>query len=223
VLPQHENRKQGTAESDQDSGGWWWRRLKTGEKVATVIGLLTLVVAILAIPGVIEFIHPKPEQSPTLVPQKPDGDTPSIRKTPPRAEPNRSPLDPKTLQNPTVDEKPPRSLVTRDDSTRTDRTQASVQVAPGLSEADSNVLLIKRVAAQYPPLARQARIQGTVTIEVTVNSDGTIKHVRLISGHPMLAPSAIEAIQQWRYKPYVLDGKPVEFTTIVNLHFSVGE
>ncbi|PYX92201.1 MAG: energy transducer TonB, partial [Acidobacteria bacterium] len=75
-----------------------------------------------------------------------------------------------------------------------------VRVSQGVSQG----LLIKKVQPSYPPLARQARIQGTVTLQAEISKDGTIENLRLMSGHPMLAPAAIEAVKQWRYKPYLL-------------------
>ncbi len=69
--------------------------------------------------------------------------------------------------------------------------------------------MIRRVQPNYPPLAKQARIQGQVVLQAEISKDGTIQNLQLISGHPMLAPAAIEAVKQWRYKPYLLNGEPV--------------
>jgi protein TonB len=82
-------------------------------------------------------------------------------------------------------------------------TPQKVRVSQGVSQG----LLIKKVQPPYPPLARQARIQGQVVLQADISKDGTIQNLRLISGHPMLAPSAIEAVKQWRYKPYFLNGE----------------
>src|SRR5437660_6407709 len=78
-----------------------------------------------------------------------------------------------------------------------------VRVSQGVSQG----LLIKKIQPPYPPLARQARIQGQVVLQAEISKDGSIQNLRLISGHPMLAPSAIEAVQQWRYKPCDLNGE----------------
>src|SRR5256885_1014978 len=77
-------------------------------------------------------------------------------------------------------------------------TPQRVRVSQGVSQG----LLIKKIQPAYPPLARQARIQGQVMLQAEISKDGTIQNLRLISGHPMLAPSAIEAVNQWRDKPY---------------------
>ena len=73
----------------------------------------------------------------------------------------------------------------------------------------------------YPPLARQARIQGTVILQAEISKEGTIQNLQLISGHAMLAPAAIEAVKQWRYKPYLLNGEPVAVETQVIVNFSL--
>ncbi|HEV2115869.1 MAG TPA: energy transducer TonB [Terriglobales bacterium] len=96
-------------------------------------------------------------------------------------------------------------------------TPQRVRVSQGVSQG----LLIHRVQPMYPPLARQARIQGTVILQAEISKDGTIENLRLISGHPMLAPSAIEAVRQWRYKPYFLNGEPVAVETQITVNFTL--
>lgn len=90
-----------------------------------------------------------------------------------------------------------------------------------LSEGSVQALLIRRVAPVYPPLARQARIQGTVMLKIVINKDGDVRDVQLISGHPMLAPAAIEAVKQWKYQPYTKDGEVVEVSTVVRVNFNL--
>lgn len=96
-------------------------------------------------------------------------------------------------------------------------TPQRVRVSQGVSTG----LLIKKVQPNYPPLARQARIQGQVVLQAEISREGTIQNLRLISGHPMLAPSAIEAVKQWRYKPYLLNGEPVAVETQVVVNFTL--
>jgi protein TonB len=96
-------------------------------------------------------------------------------------------------------------------------TPQRVRVSLGVSQG----LLIKKIQPAYPPLARQARIQGKVLLQAEISKDGTIENLRLISGHPMLAPSAIEAVKQWRYKPYMLNGEPVAVETQVEVNFTL--
>jgi protein TonB len=96
-------------------------------------------------------------------------------------------------------------------------TPQRVRVSQGVTQG----LVIRRVQPQYPPLARQARIQGSVVLQAEISKDGTIQNLHLISGHPMLAPAAIEAVKQWRYKPYYLNGEPVEVETQITVNFSL--
>ena len=82
-------------------------------------------------------------------------------------------------------------------------------------------LLISRVNPVYPPIARQARVQGAVVLKALIAKDGTITNLELISGHPMLAPAAIDAVKQWRYRPYLLNGEPVEMETQIQVNFTL--
>jgi protein TonB len=96
-------------------------------------------------------------------------------------------------------------------------TPQRVRVSAGVTSG----LLVRRVQPNYPPLARQARIQGTVVLHAVISKDGSIENLTLVSGHPMLAPSAIEAVKQWKYKPYLLNGEPVEVDTEVQVNFTL--
>jgi TonB family protein len=89
---------------------------------------------------------------------------------------------------------------------------ADVYVTP--EEAQHH--LLKRVDPVYPALAQTARIQGVVQLEVTINENGSTE-IKLISGHPMLAPAAIEAVKQWKYRPFEKDGKPIVVKTDVEV------
>ena len=80
-------------------------------------------------------------------------------------------------------------------------------------------VLVKKVAPIYPPLARQAHIQGTVIPKILVNKSGDVYDVQLVSGHLMLSPAAIEAVKQWQYQPYLLNGEAVEVETSVQVVF----
>jgi periplasmic protein TonB len=82
-------------------------------------------------------------------------------------------------------------------------------------------LKIRDAKPNYPPLARQARIQGVVILQALISKTGDIENLQLISGHPMLAPAAIEAVKQWKYKPYLLNGEPVEVETQVQVNFTL--
>jgi periplasmic protein TonB len=92
-----------------------------------------------------------------------------------------------------------------------------IRVSQGVAQG----LLIHQVKPNYPPLARQARIQGAVVLQAVISKDGTIQGLHVVSGHPMLTPAAIDAVKQWRYKPYFLNGEPVEVETVVTVNFTL--
>lgn len=75
----------------------------------------------------------------------------------------------------------------------------------------------------YPQLAKMARIQGTVRLEALIATDGTIKGLKVKSGHPLLVKAALEAVEQWRYQPTLLNGDPVEVETEIDVNFSLGQ
>jgi periplasmic protein TonB len=74
----------------------------------------------------------------------------------------------------------------------------------------------------YPPIAKAARISGTVVLSATISKAGTIEGLKVMSGPPMLQNSALEAVRNWRYKPYILNGEPVEVETQINVVFNLG-
>jgi TonB family protein len=90
-----------------------------------------------------------------------------------------------------------------------------------LVKGESRDLRIKTVPPDYPPIARQARVQGIVFLHAVIDKNGDIKDLTLISGHPMLAPAAMKAVKEWKYKRYVLDGQPVEVETQIEVAFSL--
>ncbi|MBZ5631440.1 MAG: TonB family protein [Acidobacteriia bacterium] len=96
-------------------------------------------------------------------------------------------------------------------------TPVRVRVSQGVSQG----LLIHQVRPTYPPLARQARIQGSVVLQAVIAKDGTIQGLHVVSGHPMLTTAAVDAVKQWRYKPYFLNGEPVEVETQITVNFTL--
>jgi periplasmic protein TonB len=79
--------------------------------------------------------------------------------------------------------------------------------------------LVHRVQPDYPALARQVRVQGQVVLRAMISREGLIENLQVLSGHPMLIPAAVGAVRQWRYRPYVLNGEPVEVETQVTVNF----
>jgi protein TonB len=90
-----------------------------------------------------------------------------------------------------------------------------------ISQGVTRGLLIHREEPAYPTLARAARVQGEVVLSAIISTNGTIENLSLVSGHPMLVPNAIAAVKQWRYKPYLLNGQPVEVETTITVIFTL--
>jgi len=83
-------------------------------------------------------------------------------------------------------------------------------------------LLIAKSPPVYPPIAKAARVSGTVVLHVAVSVTGSVKELHVVSGPMMLQQSALDAVKTWRYQPYMLNGEPVEFDTTVNVVFTLG-
>jgi TonB family protein len=81
-------------------------------------------------------------------------------------------------------------------------------------------MLVHRVAPQYPAQAKQAHVQGTVVLQAVIGKDGSVTSVTALRGDPILTQAAIDAVRQWRYKPYYLNGEPVEVDTQISVTFS---
>jgi periplasmic protein TonB len=92
-----------------------------------------------------------------------------------------------------------------------------IRIASRVAEAN----LIHDVAPQYPPEAGRARIEGTVVLMAVIGKDGTVKDVRIENGLPILAQAAIDAVKQWRYKPYMIEGEPVEVDSRITINFTL--
>ena len=79
--------------------------------------------------------------------------------------------------------------------------------------------LVHRVQPEYPPLAKSVRIQGEVVLQAVISRNGTIENLQVLSGHPMLVRAAVDAVRQWRYRPYLLNGEAVEVETQITVNF----
>jgi protein TonB len=90
-----------------------------------------------------------------------------------------------------------------------------LRISPGVAEG----LLIKKVPPHYPPEAKEKRITGIVILEFTVDRSGNVQGLKVLSGDPILARAAAEAVQQWKYRPYLLNGEPVEIETTAKFTF----
>jgi protein TonB len=98
------------------------------------------------------------------------------------------------------------------------------KVAPKRVSVGGNVQaarLVNRVQPVYPPLARQTRISGTVKLHAIIGKNGAVEQLQVLSGHPLLVQSALDAVRQWRYQPTLLNGDPVEVDTEIDVIFSL--
>ena len=83
--------------------------------------------------------------------------------------------------------------------------------------------MVKKIKPVYPPLAKQARIQGTVILNAIISKDGTIQNLTVASGHALLVQAALDAVKQWVYQPTLLNGEPVEVTTEIDVNFTLSQ
>jgi protein TonB len=93
----------------------------------------------------------------------------------------------------------------------------SLKVSQGVAQG----LQIKRVQPEYPAAARQSRIQGAVELQATIGKDGSISSLKQLSGDRVLGRAALDAVKQWKYRPYLLDGQPVEIQTQITVNFKL--
>jgi TonB family protein len=96
-------------------------------------------------------------------------------------------------------------------------TLATLKISQGVSQG----LLIKRVQPRYPQNALSMRVQGAVELQATINKEGNISNLKVVKGDAVLARAATEAVRQWRYKPYYLNGEPVDIETQITVNFKL--
>jgi bla regulator protein blaR1 len=101
--------------------------------------------------------------------------------------------------------------------------QASGHPSAQASKEEMAGLLVKKVQPSYPEGARKGHIQGAVILRATISKDGDVENLQVVSGPPELTPSAIEAVKQWKYRPYMKDGHAVEVETDITVNFSLSK
>lgn len=106
-------------------------------------------------------------------------------------------------------------------ATEEPKTKVAIPVRVRVSSGVAGRLIKKKVAPLYPEEGRKQHIEGTVVLQIVIDKEGNVEHVDLISGHPLLAPAAIEAVRQWKYKPYLLNNRPMEVDTQVLVNFTL--
>jgi len=84
-------------------------------------------------------------------------------------------------------------------------------------------MLVSKTLPVYPIDAKKAGVSGTVVLAATIDTDGTVKELHVVSGPDLLQQAALDAVREWRYRPYLLNGQPVEVHTIVNVIFTLGK
>ena len=92
-----------------------------------------------------------------------------------------------------------------------------VRVSSGVMQS----FVLSKVPPQYPQDAKDQHIQGVVVLKASIGKEGSVENLVLVSGHPLLAPAAIEAVKQWKYQPYLLNGAPVEVETQISVNFTL--
>jgi protein TonB len=95
---------------------------------------------------------------------------------------------------------------------------SSVRLSGGVTDG----LLVWKVTPTYPTLAKNAGVQGPVVLQAIISREGVIENLQVLSGHPLLRGAAIDAVKQWRYRPYLLDHQPVEVETQITVNFHLG-
>ena len=113
--------------------------------------------------------------------------------------------------------KPSRVIESSDFAPATHAGPPSLHVT--LTPEQARALLVSRPAATYPSLARAARVTGTVVVDTHVSRKGIVQSLEVLDGPPLLGQAALDALKQWRFKPYVVNGDAVEWRTTINIGF----
>jgi protein TonB len=180
-------------------------------------------------PSAIEKHSPAPKKSTSIVAPNTVVRTPSDAKAEaPLVVKNEAPAPAQPTPAPDEPAQPPAPGSLASDQTNNQAISGMMSTAASLpqhtqqvkvSQGVSQGLLIKSVDPVYPPLARQMHIQGAVELLANIGKDGSIRTVKLISGDAALSRAAIDAVKQWKYKPYYLDDQPVEIQTQITVNF----
>lgn len=185
--------------------------------ICTVAAVLVLCLTIFLV------VHSAPTRntSKPALSNGPAGSTPESGALSPSAS-GHSP--PKTAPKPNSQSSSTRPIDTPNGDSNADQNSEGavpprrLSISAGIMAAN----LLQETAPEYPPIAKAARIQGTVVLQATITRTGSIQNLRIISGPPMLQQAALDAVRNWRYKPYLLNGNPVEVETTVNVAFNLG-
>jgi TonB family protein len=111
----------------------------------------------------------------------------------------------------------PKQFISREEHDSSQQTGQIIEINAPVSN------LIRKVPPRYPELARRARVEGEVVLKISVNEEGDVSNVEVISGHQLLRQAAVDAVKQWRYEPTVLNGKPVPVIATITVNFVLPE
>ena len=231
-----------------DSSG----RIKTQSKYYTIVGILlntSVLAMMILVPLVYPEALPKQAMSTLLVapaPPPPQAARPPAQPTEPRAKaaseilahsiqaPGRIPLhakiiaseEPRTVAMVGIGEGSGDAIkamtsILNNSTASTIVKQATLKKTIVSSGVMQGYVLSKN-APTYPAIARAAHVSGKVVLQATISKTGSIENLHVLSGPPMLQQAAIEAVRTWRYKPYLLNGEPVEVETEINVVFNLG-
>jgi protein TonB len=163
--------------------------------------------------------HPAPTSSRVdFEPLRPPQYVPT-RLPPNDAEPAPQGIDPSQMANGSPD-----GIIGSDNPFNTHRLPAVVQQAPAKPLRISTATLgepISRMLPVYPPIAIASKQEGTVILQAVISKSGTIENLHVLNGPPMLRQAALDAVAQWRYRPYTLNGQPIEVETTINVVFTL--
>ena len=90
-----------------------------------------------------------------------------------------------------------------------------------VTQSEAVSAAVSKVQPEYPPIARQLKLQGVAELEMVVAEDGTVEKVNIVSGNPVLTKPSSEALKKWKFKPFVQDGKPVKVTASMSFKFAL--
>ena len=116
-----------------------------------------------------------------------------------------------------IDSKAISGIVSANSVSLPNQAPSTIKISQGVSEG----LVLKKVKPVYPSNAMQMRLQGAVLLQANIGKDGSIVGIRQTSGDPVLGKAAIDAVRQWKYKPYFLNGEPVEVQTQITVNFKL--
>jgi len=198
--------------------------VRTGKPIGSKYGLIAggiVVLLVLLILLLWPALHNKPSSQTARAsrPEKHAAQVSETKVTPPAAiaAPPAKSDQPKNVETPTSAEAKSAATKNGEPQSEGPRLPQRVRVPPEVSSG----LLVREVQPVYPPLARQANIRGMVVLEVDISADGVVQALRMVQGHPMLVPAAIEAVKQWRYKPFMLNDQPTPISTQVSVNFTL--